>query len=378
MDFAYVRDGVSALPELLDLVAMSLLWMDHAHRRRPRSRARTSDDGSEPVPAPVEALLDLEAALAALSAKDVTHRAATLRIRAAAALEQARTLGIAAVGRPDAAYPPALAIIGDPPPVLWVCGSLDPASPAVAVVGSRAATPHGLDMAFELARDLARAGVVVVSGLARGIDSAAHRGALRGEGPTLAVMGSGPNVIYPPEHADLAAQIAALGAVLSELPPGAPPRSWHFPRRNRIIAGLSSAVVVVEAAIGSGSLITAGCALEQNRAVMAVPGGVLGGHNRGAHGLLRDGARIVESVQDVLEELQLDGSGLAGAGEAPPNDPVLAAMVPGEQYDLGGLCLSCGLDAARTLAHLAELELTGWISRAGGGRFVRSRANVLR
>jgi DNA processing protein len=137
-------------------------------------------------------------------------------------------------------------------------------------------------------------------------------------------------------------------------------------------------VVVVEAASDSGSLITATCALEQNRTVMAVPGGVLGGHNRGAHGLLRDGARMVESARDVLEELRLDSAGLAEAAGDPPNDPVLAAMTPGEAYDLAGLCAACGLDAARMLSRLAELELTGWVQRSAGGRFVRSRGNVLR
>ncbi len=367
------------MPDLVDLVALSLLWMDEAPRRR-RRRSPASPVAEEGTPEPLvaEALIDLEAALTAVSPGDVGGRAARLRSRAGEALESARALGIGVVSRVDPGYPAGLAAIADPPAVLWTLGRIAAASPAVAIVGSRAATPHGLEMAFHLARDLARSGVVVVSGLARGIDSAAHRGALGGEGLTLAVLGSGPDVTYPPEHGDLAAAIALKGAVLSELPPGTPPRAWHFPRRNRIISGLASAVVVVEAASDSGSLITATCALEQNRTVMAVPGGVLGGHNRGAHGLLRDGARMVESARDVLEELRLDSAGLAEAAGDPPNDPVLAAMTPGEAYDLAGLCAACGLDAARMLSRLAELELTGWVQRSAGGRFVRSRGNVLR
>lgn len=366
------------MPDLQDLVALSLLWMDHARRRRPRAVPRLPFDGADPAPAPLEASLDLEVALSVISGVDVDRRADRLRARAREALAQARAAGVSAIGRGDADYPAGLAIIPDPPPVLWVRGRLRPVSPAVAIVGSRSATPHGLEVAFQLGRDLARAGVVVVSGLARGVDSAAHRGALGGDGRTLAVIGSGPDIVYPPEHGDLAQTIAAQGAVLGELPPGCPPRGWHFPRRNRIISGLATALVVVEASRDSGSLITAGCALEQNRTVMAVPGGVLGAQNRGAHALLRDGARLVESVEDVLDELHLDalGASVSAAGD-PPNDPVLGAMVPGESYDLASLCAACGLEAGPALSRLAELELTGWVRRAGGGRFVRSRANVL-
>lgn len=367
------------MANVTDLAALSLLWTDEARRRRRVRRAPgpllAADD---PAPSVLEAQLDLEAILAALHACDVPRRAAILRARAAAAIESAARLGIDLVGRLDSSFPTGLAVIPDPPPVLWVRGTLPAAGPAVAIVGSRAATPHGLEMAFDLARGLARAGVVVVSGLARGIDSAAHRGALRGEGPTLAVLGSGPDVMYPPEHGDLAAAICRSGALVAELPPGTPPRAWHFPRRNRIIAGLAQAVVVVEAATDSGSLITAACALEQNRTVMAVPGGVLGGHNRGAHGLLRDGARMVESVEDVLEELRLDARGLAESAAEPPSDAILGAMVPGERYELAALCEASRQDTARVLARLAELELTGWVRRAGGGGFVRARVNVLR
>src|SRR5262249_12251820 len=190
----------------------------------------------------------------------------------------------------------------------WTRGCL-PALNAVAtaIVGSRAASPYALSVATQLAGDLAARGVVVVSGLARGVDSAAHRGALGAGGVTVAVLGSGVDVVYPREHASLAAQIDERGAVISELVPGTPPNPLFFPLRNRIISGLSRAIVVVEANEKSGSLIPARCALDQGRDVLAVPGNVLTGRNRGAHALLRDGAKIVESADDILEELGVCG-----------------------------------------------------------------------
>ena len=177
--------------------------------------------------------------------------------------------------------------------------------PAVAIVGSRAASAYALEVAGRLAADLARRGIVVVSGLARGVDGAAHRAALRAVGATVAVLGSGPDVIYPREHAELAVSLCENGALLSELGPGAPPLPEHFPQRNRLISGISLGLVVVEASDKSGSLITARCALEQGRDVMAVPGSVLGGRNRGSHALLKDGAKVVETADDILEELGL-------------------------------------------------------------------------
>ena len=164
----------------------------------------------------------------------------------------------------------------------------------------------------QLAADLASRGLTIVSGLARGVDSAAHRGALAGGGQTIAVLGSGVDVMYPPEHAPLAREIEQRGAVVSELAPGTPPHPVFFPQRNRIISGLSRAVVVIEAGEKSGSLITARCALDQGRDVLAVPGNVLSGRNRGAHALLRDGAKIVESADDILEELGLFAAGRRG------------------------------------------------------------------
>ena len=205
----------------------------------------------------------------------------------------------------DEAYPPRLAAIPDPPPLLWINGdAASLAQPVIAIVGSRYATPSSLDVARALARDLAGFGFVIASGLARGVDEAAHRGALDA-GATVGVLGCGLDRIYPPEHGPLAKVIAASGAIVSELPPSAEPKPEHFPRRNRIISGLALGVVVVEASLRSGSLITARCAADQGREVMAVPGTALGLRHKGSHSLIRDGAALVETAEDVLAALGL-------------------------------------------------------------------------
>ena len=280
----------------------------------------------------------------------------------------------------DPRFPTSLLSLGDAPSALWYRGHLDAlARPAVAVVGSRAASAVAREMAARLGEDLAARGVVVVSGLARGVDSAAHRGAMAA-GLTAAILGSGLDVIYPPEHTALAREIAGTGILLSEYPPGTPPRAYHFPLRNRLISGLSRAVVVIEAAEGSGSLITAACALEQGRDVMAVPGNVLSGRNRGGHALIRDGAKIVESADDILEELGMpssdgnsSGVGTIRCKSISCTDPVFKAMEPGQAYDLDALSQASGLDSARLLPRLLDLELRQLVGRAGGGRFMRSR-----
>jgi DNA processing protein len=218
--------------------------------------------------------------------------------------------------------------------------------------------------------------VVVVSGLARGVDSAAHRGALR-HGRTIAVLGSGPDCIYPPEHAPLARAIECAGLVLSEYPPGTPPLPFHFPLRNRLISGLVRGVVVIEASEKSGSLITVACALQQGRDVMAVPGNVLSGRNRGGHALIRDGARIVESAEDILEELALiapRGSAERGASAIESTtsvDPVLRRMELGQPYDLDMLAGCTGMEMPRLLPRLIDLEVRGLLRRVEGGRFMR-------
>src|SRR5437016_13292528 len=204
----------------------------------------------------------------------------------------------------DVRYPALLRNITDPPPVLYVDGELEPVDiQAVAIVGSRHATLYGIRIARTLAEQLSRLGFTIVSGMARGIDRVAHEGALAAGGRTLAVLGCGLDVAYPPDHTQLRAQVAKAGALLTEFPLGSPPLAAHFPRRNRILSGLSLGVVVVEAAEGSGSLITAKLAAEQGREVFAVPGPIDAPTSRGTHGLLKQGAKLTETVDDILEEL---------------------------------------------------------------------------
>lgn len=298
--------------------------------------------------------------------------------RARAERERAAAEGIFALPWNDPMMPPQLIAISDAPPVLWYRGSLECLNhPAVAIVGSRAASAVALETARRLAADLASAGVTVVSGLARGVDSAAHRGAVDA-GRTIAVLGSGVDYIYPREHIELADRIADRGLVISEYPPGTPPLPFHFPMRNRLISGLSRAVVVIEAADNSGSLITASCAAEQGRDVMAVPGNVLSGRNRGGHALIRDGAKIVECADDIVVELGLRPPAQIGAAaqgsdnrSTSSEDPVLSRMDPACAYDLDALAEASGMTAPRLLPHLADLELRGLVRRAGGGRFMR-------
>lgn len=299
------------------------------------------------------------------------EEAVAVRVRAAAG-------GIEVVAWSDRRFPAALLTTSDMPPALWYRGALDAFdAPAVAIVGSRAASAVALETAARLAADLAARGVVVVSGLARGVDSAAHRGALAA-GRTIAVLGSGLDRVYPREHAALARAIAEHGLVVSEYPPGTPPLAFHFPMRNRLISGLSRAVVVIEASEQSGSLITAACALEQGRDVMAVPGNVLSGRNRGAHALIRDGATIVESADDIVEELGWPrGAAGTGAGASTgtsattSRDPLLQLMRAGEPYDLDRLAEAAGVAGVRLLPRLLELELCGLVQRVGDGRFMR-------
>lgn len=297
---------------------------------------------------------------------------------ARAARMRATAAGIHVVPWDDPRFPAPVLAIPDPPPVLWYRGSLDALdAPAVAIVGSRAASSVALETATRLGEDLAARGVTVVSGLARGVDSAAHRGALRA-GRTIGVLGSGIDRMYPPEHEDLAREIARCGLVVSEYPPGTPPQDFHFPQRNRLISGLSRAVVVIEASERSGSLITASCALEQGREVMAVPGNVLNGRNRGAHALIRDGAKIVECADDIVEELGWAAPrGAAGAGASTnagstsSGDPLLRLMQQGHPYDLEGLAGLAGVNGVRLLPRLLDLELAGLVHRVEGGRFMR-------
>jgi DNA processing protein len=284
----------------------------------------------------------------------------------------------------DVRYPPRLAQISDPPPVLFVTG--DPvalADPQLAIVGSRNPSPGGRDNAYQFASHLARCGLTITSGMAMGIDAEAHRGALSASMPTVAVFGTGPDVFYPPANEMLAGEIAAGGALVSELFPGTPPARHHFPRRNRIISGLSVGVLVVEAGLRSGSLITARLAGEQGREVFAIPGSIHNPMARGCHRIIREGAKLVESVDDILGEL-------AGVLQVLPGIDV--AVAP-EQNNAGTtldgdyrmLLEACGTDpvtidqlAQRTKLTAAEvssmlliLELQGVVESGPGGRYTR-------
>lgn len=299
-------------------------------------------------------------------------RSGVARQEARAQWQRAAELGLRIVGLHESDYPERLARIYDPPPVLFVRGRLvrEEGERAVAVVGSRAATPSGLAFARALARDLARAGITVVSGLARGIDTAAHRGALEGGGRTVAVLGSGHGRLYPPENTSLAAQIvAAGGAVVSEFALDTGPWKVNFPRRNRVIAGWGRGVIVVEAAEKSGALITARLAWEEGRDVMAVPGHPAVAAAAGTNALLRDGAAVIRDAGDVLDELHL---AVPDTEEAPPEDDVLAALRRDAPSTIDDIARRSGRDLVELLPRLGELELADRVRRLPGPLFVRS------
>ena len=272
----------------------------------------------------------------------------------------------------DPAYPPALYETVDPPLLLYAIGRLDLLRrPAVAVVGSRNPTPQGAENARAFAGALGRAGLTVVSGLALGIDGAAHEGALATAGSTVAVVGTGLDRVYPKRHLALARRIAADGLLLSEYALGMPPLAANFPRRNRLIAGLARGTLVVEAALESGSLITARLAVEAGREVFAIPGSIHAPQSRGCHALIKQGAKLVETAADILEELRLDRPGAPpDEAAASADDPLLAAMGH-DPVTLDALNARLGWPAAELSARLLELELAGAVARLPGQLFQR-------
>ncbi len=279
----------------------------------------------------------------------------------------------------DAAYPNRLLEIPDPPCLLYIRGRAEYLNqPSLAIVGSRNATAQGVRNAERFARAFSDAGLTVVSGLALGIDGAAHRGALDGRGSTVAVLGTGIDVIYPARHADLAEGIAARGALFSEFPLGTQPAAGHFPRRNRLISGLALGCLVVEAALESGSLITARAALEQGREVFAVPGSIHSPLSKGCHALIKAGAKLVESADDVLSELSaLLPRGVAQRAATSPRsadparDPLLLGLMGDDPVDLEALRARTGWPAERIAAELLQLELAGRVETLAGGLFQR-------
>ena len=393
--------------------ALTLAVLEIALDDRPKPAERAAAFAGRPAARAVEAFLSR-----------FGRPGAEARTRAAEWREAARAAGRSLLLLSGPGYPPLLAEIAVPPIVLDVLGPIappsepppDPASdpppapprraaeelarPAVAVVGARRATPYGIGAAESLAEGLAEAGVTVVSGLARGVDAAAHRAALRGGGRTLAVLGAGHDHLYPPEHRNLAREVAASGAVLTEFPPDARPLPHHFPRRNRIIAGLAAATVVVEARERSGSLSTARHAADSNREVFAVPGPITSSLSAGCHSLLRSGAALVTGVADLLEELGPEfrpefhptpappapGRTPTGAAAtrarprpAPPDPGTAAAEVletlrrhpSGASFD--DLLDHCPLSPPLALAAVSELERRGLVERFPGD-FLRARA----
>lgn len=282
----------------------------------------------------------------------------------------------------DTHYPPALLEIPDPPSVLYVRGNLDLlAQRGIAIVGSRNATPQGIRTAESFAQALAAQGLSIISGLALGIDAAAHRGALAAQGTTLAVIGTGADRLYPARNKELALSIIEHGAILSEFPLGTLALAHNFPRRNRIISGLARGVLVVEAATESGSLITARLAGEQGREVFAIPGSIHSPVARGCHQLIKQGAKLVETAKDILEELGNLSSSAApstpppttAADENPANaapDPVLAALGH-DPCNLDELVERTGLSAEQLLPELLNLELCGSIATLPGNRYQR-------
>lgn len=282
---------------------------------------------------------------------------------------------VVTLGDPD--YPQLLLQTADPPPLLYVKGRRDLLNrPAFAIVGSRNATPQGIANAEQFARAISDAGLMIISGLALGIDAAAHRGGLGGAAGSLAVVGTGLDVVYPARNRALAHELAERGTLVSEFPLGTAALASNFPRRNRVISGMSRGCLVVEAALQSGSLITARLANEQGREVFAVPGSIHSPQSKGCHVLIKQGAKLVESANDILEELRLP----AGAARSPNSSDLpggdaarLLNQLGYDPCDLDTLCARCDLNADAAAALLLQLELQGVIATLPGGRYQRTR-----
>ncbi len=285
----------------------------------------------------------------------------------------------------DPRYPPLLREISSAPSLLFVRGDVDTLSlPQLAIVGSRSSTPAGSETARRFAGHLSQSGFCITSGMALGIDAAAHRAALAADGRTIAVFGAGPDIIYPREHISLAADIAANGALVSEFAPGCAPRKLQFPRRNRIISGLSLGTLVVEAGLRSGALITARNAAEQGREVFAIPGSIHNPVARGCHRLIRSGAKLVETADDIIEELDGMIAGFAATIEQNPDQPVLQTklaldsdyerllgLMGWDPVTIDTLIMRSGLTAEEVSSMLLILELEGRVEPLTGGRYVQ-------
>ncbi len=295
-------------------------------------------------------------------------------------MERVAAAGAKIIPYNDGNYPRRLRTIADPPPLLYMLGELgESIEKAVAVVGSRSASEYGLKMTRDLCYGLSSSGFAVISGMARGIDGQAHEAALQAGGMTAAVLGSGVDVAYPPEHKELYQRICKHGAVFSELPMGTRPFPFNFPSRNRLISGLSLGVVVVEATEKSGSLITAGLANEQGREVFAVPGQAGASRSRGTHQLIRQGAKLVERIEDILEEIapQLHSQGRAVIEPPRPSLPPNASLEAKNVFELvkdsprqiDEIIQASGLSSAKVSEILLDLEIKGLLKQLPGKRF---------
>jgi DNA processing protein len=292
-------------------------------------------------------------------------------------LEKAKQDGVSIITADSPDYPERLRNTPDPPLFLYVKGNLDQGD-SIAVVGTRKPTAYGMSVAKRIAAELAEAGLTIVSGLARGIDTQAHRGALKAKGRTIAVLGSGIDVAYPPENRELMREITQAGAVVSENPFGTQPEAGYFPARNRIISGLSRGTVIVEAAVDSGSLITAQYALEQNRKLFAIPGNIASPNSRGTHSLIRQGALLVEGGSDILRELGVATS----CGERKQvrrslpvldtDEQAVLRCIQNDPKHIDRIMKESGLTAGKLSAVLITLELKGLVSQVPGKQYVRS------
>ncbi|MDA1036065.1 MAG: DNA-processing protein DprA, partial [Chloroflexi bacterium] len=295
-------------------------------------------------------------------------------------LERVRKAGVNVITWHDADYPPLLREIDDLPPILYVRGAFTPADPeGVTIVGTRRPTAYGREVAKHLAGELASAGATIVSGLARGIDGTAHRACLDAGGRTIAVLGSGVDVPYPPEHAKLMDEIAENGAVVSEYALGTKPEARHFPRRNRLLSGLSVATLVIEAGVGSGTLSTVRFALEQNREVLCVPGSIYSPSSRLTNQLIQEGAKLVMDVQDVLDEIRTQGTpdgqpqlpGLIAADSS--EEMTVYAALAYEPQHVDEVSRATGLPVTQVTGALAVMELKGRVLQVGRLNYIRAR-----
>jgi DNA processing protein len=368
-------------PDLLDLICLTMVPGVGPHTSR--ALLQRYGDAARVLDASISSLREVTGVGPKLAEKISRARR---EFEPEAELELCRRHGVRPVPLDDPGYPAPLRTIHDPPHLLYMRGTYQPTDElAIALVGSRRCTPYGIRIAERLAGSLARVGLTVVSGLARGIDAAAHRGALKAGGRTLAVLANGLSEVYPPEHADLARDIAEAGAVVSEMAMGQGPLAGLFPQRNRLISGLSLGVVVVEAAPRSGSLSTAQHAIDQNREVFAIPGPVDSLASRGCHALIRDGARLVETVDDILDELgplihevrpstSPDAPSIRHPAELTLTDLERSLLHSLDDHPkaVDELILLTSLPASQVMATLSILEMRRLIRRMPGNQFIRA------